>query len=30
MREEWLRPLMEAFGRFVREQAICREIFSVI
>lgn len=30
MREEWLRPLMEAFGRIVRAQAVCREIFGVI
>ena len=30
MREEWLRPLMEAFGRIVREQAVCRQIFGVI
>jgi len=30
MREEWLRPLMEAFGRIVRDQPICREIFGVI
>jgi hypothetical protein len=30
MRDEWLRPLMEAFGRIVREQAVCREIFGVI
>jgi hypothetical protein len=30
MREEWLRPLMEAFGRIVREQAVCREICAVI
>jgi hypothetical protein len=30
MREEWLHPLMEAFGRIVREQAVCREIFGVI
>jgi hypothetical protein len=30
MREEWLRPLMEAFGRMVRAQAVCREIFGVI
>lgn len=30
MREEWLRPLMEAFGRIVQEQAVCREIFGVI
>ncbi|MND07983.1 hypothetical protein D3C83_303250 [compost metagenome] len=30
MREDWLRPLMEAFGRIVREQAVCREIFGVI
>jgi len=30
MRDEWLRPLMEAFGRIVREQAVCREIFGII
>lgn len=30
MREEWLRPLMEAFGRIVQAQAVCREIFGVI
>jgi hypothetical protein len=30
MREEWLRPLMEAFGRIVREQAVCRDIFGII
>lgn len=30
MREEWLRPLMEAFGRIVQKQAVCREIFGVI
>ena len=30
MREEWLRPLMEAFGRIVRQQSVCREIFGVI
>jgi hypothetical protein len=30
MREEWLQPLMEAFGRIVREQAVCREIFGII
>lgn len=30
MREEWLRPLMEAFGRIVRQQAICRDIFGII
>lgn len=30
MREEWLRPLMEAFGCIVREQLVCREIFGVI
>jgi hypothetical protein len=30
MREEWLRPLMSAFDRIVREQAIFREIFGVI
>jgi Transposase DDE domain len=30
MREEWLRPLMEAFGRIVRQQAVCREIFGII
>jgi hypothetical protein len=30
MREDWLRPLMAAFDRIVREQAIFREIFGVI
>lgn len=30
MREEWLRPLMEAFGRIIRAQAVCREILGVI
>jgi hypothetical protein len=30
MREEWLRPLMAAFDRIVREQSVCREIFGVI
>ncbi len=30
MREEWLRPLMEAFDRIVREQRFCREIFGVV
>jgi hypothetical protein len=30
MREEWLHPLIESFGRIVQEQAVCREIFGVI
>jgi hypothetical protein len=30
MCDEWLRPLMEAFGRIVRKQAVCREIFGII
>jgi hypothetical protein len=30
MREEWLRPLMEAFGRLVRQQAVCCKIFGII
>jgi hypothetical protein len=30
MREDWLRPLMAAFDRIVREQAVFREIFGVI
>jgi hypothetical protein len=30
MREEWLRPLMEAFGRIVQEQAVGRAIFGLI
>jgi Transposase DDE domain len=30
MREEWLLPLMEAFGRIVRQQAVCREVFGII
>jgi hypothetical protein len=30
MREDWLRPLMTAFDRIVREQAIFREIFGII
>lgn len=30
MREEWLRPLMDAFDRIVREQAFFREVFGVI
>ena len=30
MREEWLRPLMTAFDRIVREQAVFREIFGTI
>ena len=30
MREEWLQPLMEAFGRIVLKQAVCREIFGII
>jgi len=29
MREEWLRPLMEAFDRILREQPVCREVFGV-
>jgi hypothetical protein len=30
MREDWLRPLMVAFDRIVREHAIFREIFGII
>jgi len=30
MREEWLRPLMEAFDRIVREHGVFREVFGVI
>jgi hypothetical protein len=30
MREEWLRPLMTAFDRIVREQAVLREVLGVI
>jgi hypothetical protein len=30
MREDWLMPLMTAFDRIVREQAVFREIFGVI
>lgn len=30
MREEWLRPLMDAFDRIVREQAFFREAFGVV
>ena len=30
MREEWLRPLMDAFDRIVREHAVFCEIFGVI
>jgi len=30
MREEWLRPLVEAFDRIVREHAVFRDIFGVI
>lgn len=30
MRQEWLRPLMTAFERLVREQAVFREIFGII
>jgi hypothetical protein len=30
MREAWLRPLMEAFDRIVREHAFFREIFGVL
>ena len=30
MREDWLRPLMAAFDRIVREQSVCRAIFGVI
>jgi hypothetical protein len=30
MRETWLRPLMTAFDRIVREHAVFREIFGII
>jgi hypothetical protein len=30
MREEWLRPLITAFDRIVREHAVFREIFALI
>lgn len=30
MREEWLRPLMDAFDRIVREQRFFQEVFGVI
>lgn len=30
MREDWLRPLMTAFDRIVREHAVFREIFGII
>jgi hypothetical protein len=30
LREDWLRPLMTAFDRIVREQAIFREVFGLI
>lgn len=30
MREEWARPLIEAYDRIVREQAFFREIFGLI
>jgi hypothetical protein len=30
MREEWLRPLMIAFDRILREHAVLREIFGII
>jgi hypothetical protein len=30
MREEWLRPLMEAFGRLVLGHAVFREVFGVL
>jgi hypothetical protein len=30
MREDWLRPLMTAFDRIVREQAVFRDIFGII
>jgi hypothetical protein len=30
MREDWLQPLMTAFDRIVREQAVFREIFGII
>ncbi|MGK4001480.1 hypothetical protein WMF31_02570 [Sorangium sp. So ce1036] len=30
LREDWLRPLMIAFDRIVREHAVFREIFGII
>ncbi|WP_437650999.1 IS4 family transposase [Sorangium sp. So ce362] len=30
LREDWLRPLMTAFDRIVREHAVFREIFGII
>jgi hypothetical protein len=30
MREDWLRPLMTAFDRIVREHAVFREVFGVL
>ncbi|WP_437577458.1 hypothetical protein [Sorangium sp. So ce887] len=30
LREDWLRPLMIAFDRIVREHAVFRDIFGVI
>jgi hypothetical protein len=30
MREEWLRPLMEAFGRLLLDQQVFREVFGVL
>jgi hypothetical protein len=30
MREEWLRPMMEAFGRLLLDQEIFREVFGVL
>ena len=30
MREEWLRPLMDAFDRIVREQRFFQQVFGVI
>jgi hypothetical protein len=30
MRGEWLRPPMKAFGRIVRQQAVCREILGIV
>jgi hypothetical protein len=30
MREDWLRPLMVAFDRIVREQAALHEVLGII
>jgi hypothetical protein len=30
MREDWLRPLMTAFDRIVREQAVLQEVLGII